>query len=267
MLCYRLVSSFLLQIPKIWVLYMWEEITLCRKAVKHRSFPISLQGSFMSRKILPFLKVFFPVVLPGIVFNVVSTNAFRFGATTAWKNKIDLKNNLFPIYVPISRVILYSIVIRRWPYKLLSSDSCYSIDFRSYTSFQAESAARNILGSGGNREKKYSVLSILVSWETWLWESTFQQNILKLLQWTWAEAATGVHVSLPLWEMEVLRLSAESMTRIKSLVCSELGGRLSIITSTWLCFTMRFMVMWHYIIRINIIHSLSFLQSIWKHFL
>lgn len=41
----------------------------------------------------------------------------------------------------------------RRPYKLLSSDSCYSIDFRSYTSFQAESAVKDILDSGGNKER------------------------------------------------------------------------------------------------------------------
>lgn len=41
----------------------------------------------------------------------------------------------------------------RRPHKLLSSDSCYSIDFRSYTSFQAESAVKDILDSGGDNER------------------------------------------------------------------------------------------------------------------
>lgn len=83
----------------------------------------------------------------------MSINPFKSGAMLAWINKKNFKNNLSPVYVPINRVMLYSIVIMRWPYKLLYSDSCYSIDFRSYTSFQAESAAKDILGSRGNRER------------------------------------------------------------------------------------------------------------------
>lgn len=153
MLYYHLVSSFLLKIPKqISVLYKWKKISFHKKAMSHRSLPTSLQEGFRSRKILPFWKVFLPVVLTMIIFNVVSINPFRFGAMLAWPSKKNIKNNLSPVYVPINRVMLYSIVIMRWPYKLLSSDSSYSIDFRSYTSFQAESAA-NILGSGGNRER------------------------------------------------------------------------------------------------------------------
>lgn len=113
------------------------------------------------------------------------------------------------------RIVLYSLVIMKWPYKLLSSDSYYSINFRSYTSFQAESTVKDLLDSRGNR-REYRVHSVLVSWETRLWESTFQQNALKLLHWTWAEEATRLCVSLLTWEWGVLSLSAGAMTRIKS---------------------------------------------------
>lgn len=88
-----------------------------------------------------------------LFFNMASINPLTFGAMLAWINKNKFKNKLSSVYVPIKRVMLYSIVIMKWPYKLLSSDLCYSIDFRSCTSFQAESAARDILGSGGNRER------------------------------------------------------------------------------------------------------------------